>query len=51
MRAAGNCRPYSEAHMNRWTFIKRAINYDRTWRGKGAARMDHRTWLSWVLKG
>lgn len=25
--------------------------YLRAWRGKGAARMDHRDWLHWAIFG
>jgi hypothetical protein len=31
--------------------IRRFANYYRSWRGRGAARMDHRLWLFWAIFG
>lgn len=31
--------------------IWRIANYWRVWRGRGAARMDHRLWLGWAIFG
>lgn len=31
--------------------IRRFTNYYRTWRGRGAAKMDHGLWLFWAAFG
>jgi hypothetical protein len=33
------------------SMIQRVANYWRVWRGRGAAKLDHRLWVYWAVFG